>query len=100
MSSPNRKRYKLSELRQNAEAKNGSCIYFEAPDDTEYVIPAPGFWPDEVHEAMRSQDALKIAQALLGAKYADFVASGGRADDLGMVLESWASDQGADVPKS
>ncbi len=100
MSKPSKKRYRLSEIRQNAETKKGSVIEFDAPNGQEFSIPAPGFWPDEVYDSVNATDTVAMAKALLGERYEDFRASGGRADDIALLIEAWSADQGTELPKS
>ncbi len=99
MSKPNKKVYRLGQLRQDAAEKSGSTIDFEI-DGTEFSIAAPGFFPDAAHKAMQDKSALGLAKALLGDRYDDYAAAGGSADDLGHLLAAWAEDQGTDLPKS
>ena len=99
MSKPNRARYRLATLRQNAaERLGGDRIEFEAPDGTGFSIPAPGFWDDSIKEAVRAGDDVAMARALFGAaEYEKFRASGGRADDLTLIFAEYGKAQGADL---
>lgn len=99
MSKPNKKRYKLSEVRVTAEQKRDSSVEFEF-GGKEFSFPAPGFWPDEVYEAVKTESTVVMAQALLGDQYEAFRAVGGRADDIALLMEAYAEDQGAELPKS
>lgn len=98
MSKPSKARYRLATLRQNAAARlGGDAIDFEAPDGTEFSIPAPGFWDDDVKICISAGDDVGMARALLGDRYEDFRRSGGRADDLGLIFRAYAEGQGSTV---
>ncbi|MCX4687295.1 hypothetical protein OG401_23835 [Kitasatospora purpeofusca] len=98
MTKPNRSRYRLATLRQNAAEKlGGGTIDFETPDGAEFSIPAPGFWPDSAKEAIRAGDDLALAAALLGENHAKFVEAGGRSDDLTLLFGAYAEGQGSTV---
>jgi hypothetical protein len=99
MSKPNKARYRLATLRQNAADKmGGDRIEFEAPDGTEFSIPAPGFWPDSAKEAVRAGDDIGMAKALFGADaYGKFLACGGRTDDLTLIFTAYGESQGSDL---
>lgn len=94
------KKYDLRQLRQYKADQGVDVIEFDAPDGKAFRVPAPGFFPDEAYEALKASDNLALARALLGTDYDDYKASGGRADDLGLILEAWSKDQGIELPKS
>lgn len=94
------KKYDLRALRQNKTDLGVDIVEFDAADGTRsFRIPAPGFFPDEAHQAMKDTDSLALARALLGDDYEAFKATGGKADDLGLLLEAWAAEQGVPLPK-
>ncbi len=98
MSKPNKRRFKLSQIRQQvADERGGSTIDIETDDGQVYSMPAPGFWDDEVTELLSSNDNIKLAEALLGGpeNYARFKASGGRAQDVALVMTAYGKDQGS-----
>lgn len=99
MSKPNKKRYKLSEVRVNAEEKRSSTIDFEL-GGVDFSFPAPGFWDDDVYDAAKTESTPVMARALLGDRYDEFRSLGGRADDIALLMEAYAEEQGADLPKS
>ncbi|MFG2183073.1 hypothetical protein ACIHFE_18055 [Streptomyces sp. NPDC052396] len=94
MSKPNKSRYRLAELRQaHAEKNGGDTITFEFMGE-DYAIAAPGFWDDAVKVALKEGNDIDAARALMGERYADFTARGGRADDVMLVVGAYADDQG------
>lgn len=95
-----KKKYDLRKLRQNKADQGVDVIEFDGPDGNTYRIPAPGFFPDEAHAALRDRDSLALARVLMGSDYEAFKASGGKADDIGLLIEAWADEQGVDLPKS
>lgn len=88
-----RARYRLEELRAKRAAKHGDTVEFEIGGE-EFAVAAPGFWPDDAKRAMRRDDDLAFAEALLGDEYGRFAAAGGRSDDLALLLEEYAHEQG------
>ena len=100
MSKPNKKRYKMAQIRQGYVESGESVIEFDAPNGDTYTVPAPGFWPDEVHEATKGGDSVALAKALLAEQYVDYRAAGGQADDIQLLLKAWAEDQGVTLPES
>lgn len=87
MSKP--QRYVLSEVKkQYVEAVGGDQVEVELPNGETVSFPHPLFadaeWKKAVDEA---EDDHAKAQAMLGEEqYERFVAAGGRAEDLGLVL--------------
>ncbi|MGW3072736.1 hypothetical protein [Kitasatospora sp. NPDC001132] len=98
MSKPNKSRFRLSELRAaHAERSGGDTIEFEH-DGVTYSVAAPGFWPDAVKTALKAGDDVAASAAMMGHDaYADFVAAGGRADDVMLVVGAYAEAQGVSV---
>ena len=94
-----KKRYNLAALRKHKSDEGLDVIELEVGEDV-YRIPAPGFFPDEAHVALRNKDSVALAEALLGTDYPAYKAAGGKVDDIGLVLEAWGVDEAADLPKS
>ncbi len=96
MSKPNRKRFRLSQIREAQANKTGRVIEVETDDGAVYEIDAPGFWPDEATELMGKGREVDLATVLLGGKekYAAFKASGGRAQDVALAISAFQDDQG------
>jgi len=97
MSKPNRKRFRLAEIRQtHAEKNGGDEILIEAPDGGEFTIPAPGFWPDEATALLGQNRDVALATILLGGpeRYTQYKNAGGRAQDVALILAAHAEDQG------
>lgn len=103
MSKPNKRRFKLETVRQVQADKRGSEIEIEVGDEgVVFVMPAPGFWPDEAVALMGKGEEVKLAQALLGGseQYGRFVEAGGRAQDVALVIAAYADEQGASQGES
>jgi hypothetical protein len=105
MSKPNKRRFKLETVRQVQADKRGSEIEIEVGEGEgarTFVMPAPGFWPDEAVALMGKGEEVKLAQALLGGteQYASFVEAGGRAQDVALVISAYADEQGASTGES
>lgn len=94
------KKYNLAQLRQNKRDAGVDVIDVELSEGVVFRIPAPGFFPDEAYEALKASDNLALARALLGTDYDAYREAGGKADDLGLILEAWSKDQGVELPKS
>lgn len=96
MSKPNRKRFRLSQIREAQANKTGRIIEVETDDGQVYEIDAPGFWADEATELMGKGREVDLATVLLGGKekYAAFKASGGRAQDVALAISAFQDDQG------
>jgi hypothetical protein len=76
-----------------ARAKERPAAAFHTQDGTEFEIPSPLDWSDEVlrlqSAAQRTQDpavVVALCEALLGDRYADFTERGGSAMKLNAVL--------------
>ncbi|MEU1152640.1 hypothetical protein ABZ369_06425 [Streptomyces sp. NPDC005918] len=88
MSKPNKKRYRLSEVRaQYAEAVGGENVEFEGPGGEIYTMPHPLFAPKEWKEAVdEADDDEGQARAMLGEEqWAKFDAAGGDPTDLSLL---------------
>jgi hypothetical protein len=97
MSKPGKVRYKLETLRQaHADKNGGDAIAFEFAGET-FEIAAPGFWPDAAKVALKAGDDIGAAGALMGGRYDEFTAMGGRADDVMIVVAAYADEQGIDL---
>lgn len=96
------KKYDLRQLRKNKADLGVDVIEFDAPNGDTFRIPAPGFFPDAAHNALRDKDAVTLAESLLGGpeEYQVYREAGGKADDIGLLLEAWSDDQGTTLPKS
>lgn len=102
MSQPNKRRYRLAEIREGVANKRGREIELETDDGATYTIPTPGFWDDAATDLMGKGREVELATVLLGGpeRYAAFKASGGRAGDVAMALEAYGADQGATAGES
>lgn len=102
MSKPNKKTYRLSQIRESTANKRGSAIEIETEDGQTFELPTPGFWPDEATELMGKGREVELAGILLGGpeEYARFKAAGGRAGDVAMAMEAYGADQGATTGES
>lgn len=94
------KKYDLRQLRQYKRDEGVDVIEVEVAEGAVFRIPAPGFFPDAAYEALKASDNLALARALLGTDYDAYREAGGKADDLGLVLEAWGKEQGIELPKS
>jgi hypothetical protein len=92
--------FSLDELRARAAERRGGDKLTITIGGKPFVIPAPGFWPDEIKDLARrskEQGDLPFVRALMGAKeYEKFAAAGGRADDIGLIIEEYRRAQGVD----
>lgn len=101
MSSPNRRRFKLAELRQKESERTGDAFEIETDSGETFEIAAPGFWPDAVKEHIAAGNDVKAAQVLLGQqRYLQFREAGGRASDVLLALRAFADDQGVELGES
>lgn len=97
--SKGRARFKLQELRQQHAEKVGDIIEIETDSGEVFEFPAPGFWPDEAKDSFRENNDVDGVRKLLGpARYLDFKAAGGRADDVALALKAFAAEQGLSTP--
>ncbi|MGP4114657.1 hypothetical protein ACTWP5_27575 [Streptomyces sp. 4N509B] len=92
--------FSLDELRARAAERRGGDTLTITADGKPFTIPAPGFWPDEIKEKARqarTRGDLPFVRALMGAKrYEEFVAAGGRSDDIGLLIDEYKRAQGVD----
>jgi hypothetical protein len=101
MSKPNRKRFKLQELRQRHAEQVGDSIEIECEGGEVFAFPAPGFWPDDAKEHFGNNRDVEGVKALLGGRdYLRFRQAGGRADDVALALKQFAADEGITVGES
>jgi hypothetical protein len=101
MSKPNRKRFKLSEIRQQAAETTGDVFEIETDDGQLFEVPAPGFWEDDIKALFAANRDVDGVKALLGPReYLKFRAAGGRADDVALALRAFAKEQGVEVGES
>lgn len=96
MSKPNKRRFKLSEIREAQANKTGRTIEVETDDGQVFELPTPHFWSDEASSLIGKGRDVELATMLLGGeqRYAEFHAAGGQAADLGILLTAYAQDQG------
>jgi len=91
MTKPNKRRFKLDEMRQQAaEAlKTDPGYEIELEDGVVVFIPHPLFADDRVSEEVeKATNAVEIAAAVLGEEeHAKFLAAGGRSSDVSL---AWA----------
>lgn len=92
--------FSLDELRARAAERRGGDALTITADGKPFTIPAPGFWSDEVKELARQSRThgdLPFVRALMGAKeYEKFKAAGGRADDVGLLIDEYRRSQGVE----
>ncbi|MFF2525894.1 hypothetical protein [Streptomyces liangshanensis] len=95
MSKPNKKRYKLSQVRaQFAEAVGGEQVEFEGPNDEVYTFPHPLFADEEwAKQVDAAESASGKARALLGdEQYEKFTAAGGEDNDIQLLFMAIQQD--------
>lgn len=100
MSKPNKKRYKLAEVKaQYAEAVGGEEVEFEGPGGEIYTMPHPLFAPSEWTKAVDdAEDDEELARAILGQEQFDkFTAAGGQAGDVGFIRMAVMEDMKGDL---
>ena len=102
MSKPNRKRYKLAEVKQQfTDAVGGEDVEFELANGEILTFPHPLFAPDEwstaVDEAESNRDK---AHAILGdEQYDKFVAAGHQDADIALLFLAVQQDMQGQVKK-
>jgi hypothetical protein len=102
MSKPNRKRYKLAEVKaQFTEALGGEDVEFELDNGEVLTFPHPLFAPDEwstaVDEAETNRDK---ALAILGdEQYDKYVAAGHADSEIGLLFLAVQQDMRDQVKK-
>lgn len=96
--------FSLDELRARAAERRGGDTLTITAGGKPFSIPAPGFWDDRIKELARQsreQGDLPFVRALMGAKrYEEFAAAGGRADDIGLLIQEYRRAQGAELGES
>ncbi|MFB7900654.1 hypothetical protein ACFC1B_30620 [Streptomyces xiamenensis] len=96
--------FDLEELRQRAAQRKGGDRLTITVGGKPFTIPTPGFWSDDIKEAARKSREtgdLPFVRLLMGAKeYEKFVAVGGRADDVALLLDEYRASQGAELGES
>lgn len=97
MTSPNKSRFKLSEIVTQIEADNPS-IEIELNDGQVISIPPSKLWPDLAMQELTEGKFASAGRAILGdEKYERFVAGGGSTMILADLIER---TQGASVGES
>ncbi|MFF7588629.1 hypothetical protein ACFZCK_14195 [Kitasatospora purpeofusca] len=86
--------YSLDELRVRQAGTVAADIPFTLGPNT-FHIPTPERWPDAVLLAGKDADVVAMGKALLGDQYEPFIAAGGRSLDLPLILDAYATEQGA-----
>lgn len=97
--------FDLAELRRRAADRRGGDTLTITAGGKPFSIPAPGFWPDSLKAAaqkIKDTGDLPFARELMGGgkRYAEFVAAGGRADDLLLLIDEHKRAQGAELGES
>lgn len=85
----------LAERKQRAAKSGGEMIRFYLGEE-HFEIPAPGFWPDELKIAAQEagDDDVEFARVLLGENWDRFLDAGGRSDDVTLLFQRFAKEQG------
>ncbi|MEW1754704.1 hypothetical protein [Streptomyces angustmyceticus] len=102
MSKPNRKRYKLTEVKaQYAEAVGGEDVEFEADNGELFTFPHPLFadddWSKGVDEAETAKDK---ARAMLGdEQYEKYAAAGNSDNDVFLLFMAVQQDAQGQLKK-
>ncbi|GIG61121.1 hypothetical protein Lfu02_54930 [Longispora fulva] len=92
ISKPNRKRYKLEQIREAKQVNGSATIPFEV-GGLDFDLPAPGFWPDAAHLAAKEGNSIGLAKALLGEQHELFIEAGGQSDDVVLLMAQWSEDE-------
>lgn len=101
MSKPNRRRFKLEQIRQTERERTGDAFEIETDSGEMFEIPAPGFWPDEAKEHFAAGNDVAGAKALMGPRrYLQFREAGGQASDILLALRAFSADQGVELGES
>ncbi|MFJ7238216.1 hypothetical protein ACIQWB_13935 [Streptomyces olivaceus] len=102
MSKPNRKRYKLSEVKQQmTEAVGGDQVEFETDNGDILTFPHPLFtdqeWDEKVDGAENPRDK---ALAILGEEqYAKYAAAGHKDGDIGLLMLAVQQDMQGQIKR-
>ncbi|MFJ1782606.1 hypothetical protein ACIOKA_38505 [Streptomyces anulatus] len=102
MSKPNRKRYKLSEVKaQYTEAVGGDVVEFETDKGDVLTFPHPLFADDDWSTAVDDADTSKDkAVAILGAEQYETYRAAGHADgDIGLLFLAVQQDMQGQIKK-
>ncbi|MFJ2702973.1 hypothetical protein ACIO3R_07210 [Streptomyces sp. NPDC087428] len=102
MSKPNRKRYKLSEVKaQYTEAVGGDQVEFETDKGDVLTFPHPLFADDDWTEAVDGAESSKDkALAILGSEQYDLYAAAGHADgDIGLLFLAVQQDMQGQIKR-
>jgi len=95
MSKPNKRRYKLSQIREaTTERVGASSIELETDDGQVFEFPAPHLWADDTVELARQDKTVQLAATLLGDRHQEFLAAGGHSIDVMMAVAQYGLDQG------
>lgn len=100
MSKPNKKRYKLAEVRaQYAEAVGGEEIEIEGPGGKTFTMPHPLFAPAAWKKAVdAAEDDDEMARAMLGdEQFEEFIAAGGDPTDVNFARMAAMEDMQGDL---
>lgn len=99
MTKPNKSRLKIETLRAPIIEASPNILFSVGGENFE--LPPVELWPDEALEQLptgTSQPDIRsivgIAKAVLGPDYERFKAAGGRAMDVFLVLDAFATQQG------
>lgn len=65
-----------------------------------FSIPGIRDWPDQVLEALLTNDVLAVGKRLLGEQYEAYGLAGGNSQKLILLIGRAAKSQGVDLPES
>lgn len=102
MSKPNRKRYKLSEVKaQMTEAVGGDVVEFETDKGDVLTFPHPLFTDDEWDEKVdAAENSREKAIAILGEEqYEKYTAAGHSDSEIGLLMLAVQQDMQAQIKK-
>lgn len=78
---------------QDTERDKGA-LDIEMPDGTIVTVDPPSLWPDAAIPLFRDEDITGAVAAILGDQHEAFIAGGGSAAQLMVILESEHGDLG------
>ncbi|MFE9937393.1 hypothetical protein [Streptomyces hirsutus] len=102
MSKPNRKRYRLSEVKQQfTEAVGGDQVEFETDNDDLLTFPHPLFTDDEWDKKVdAAENAHDKALAILGEEQYEKYRAAGHADgEIGLLMLAVQQDMQGQIKK-
>ncbi|MEW1568321.1 hypothetical protein AB0454_35755 [Streptomyces sp. NPDC093509] len=102
MSKPNRKRYRMSEVKaQMSEAVGGELVEFETDKGDVLTFPHPLFTDDDWDEKVDgAENSKEKAIAILGEEqYEKYTAAGHKDSDIGLLMIAVQQDMQGQIKK-